>query len=328
MLVSALACTLLAGCGGGAPAANSGEGGATEVTLTLNWVPYGEHAPFYYGVSEGIYEDAGIDLTIRPGNGSGTTVQQVAQQQTDFGWADTPVLLSGIESGMPVKSLGVFLQKGPASLEFFADQDISEPADLKGKTIAGTPGDAMYATFPAWLEQNGLSTDDVKLVNVDPSGKIAALAEGKVDVIMGFFHDQAPTIEDKTGKEVETLLYADFGMNLLGTGIVAHERVLAENPELAKAFVEATRKSWEAAAEDPAAAGKAMAQNAGEAPPEEVLNHQLDLTIPLLNLDGGAAGSNSEDQWKETIRLLSDGGALKDAGEPEDYWSNAYAEEG
>lgn len=299
----------------------------TDVTMTLNWVPYGEHAPFYYGVSEGIYEDAGINLTIRPGNGSGTTVQQVAQQQTDFGWADTPALMSGVASGMPVKSLGVYLQKGPASLEFFADQGISEPADLKGKTIAGTPGDAMYSTFPAWLELNGLTKSDIKLVNVDPSGKIAGLAEGEADVIMGFFHDQAPTIEDKTGKEVETLLYADFGMNLLGTGIVANDRLVAENPELVEAFVEATRKSWEAAADDPSSAVAAMAQDAGETPPEAVLKEQLDLTIPLLNLDDGSAGTNTDDQWQETIDLLSDGGMLEDAGSPDEYWNATFSEE-
>jgi NitT/TauT family transport system substrate-binding protein len=335
----AIAGLLLAGCGGDTAPADSGGGGDTaeatgedvevkDVTLTLNWVPYGEHAPFYYGVSEGIYEDAGINLTVKPGNGSGNTIQQVAAQQTDFGWADTPALMNGVAAGMPVTSLGVFLQKGPASLEFFADQGITEPADLKGKTVAGTPGDAMYATFPAWLELNGLTTDDVNLVNVDPSGKIAALIEGKTDVIMGFFHDQAATIEDKSGKEVEVLLYADFGMNLLSTGIVANTALLEEDPELAEAFVEATRKSWEAAVDNPEGAVKAMAENAGETPPEDVLAEQFDQTIPLLNLEkAGRPGVNTEEQWQETIDLLSDGGMLEEAGEPEDYWRSTFSED-
>lgn len=327
IFVTAITCALAAGCGDGGGSDGDGDG-AQEVTLTLNWVPYGEHAPFYYGVSEGIYEDAGIDLRIRPGNGSGTTVQQVAQQQTDFGWADTPALLLGVTAGMPVRSLGVYLQKGPASLEFFAEQNISEPADLKGKTVAATPGDAMYATFPAWLEQNGLSESDIKLVNVDPSGKIAALAEGKADVILGFFHDQAPTIEDLTGKEVDTLLYADSGMNLLGTGIIANEEMIADDPELVEAFVKATRESWLAAAEDPEAAVKAMEENAGETPPANVLKEQLDLTIPLLNLEGGDAGSNTEEQWQETIDLLAEAEMLEEPGAPEDYWDPTFSQEG
>lgn len=312
----------------GTPASVGGEGGEMQdVTLTLNWVPYGEHAPFYYGVSEGIYSDAGINLTVRAGNGSANTVQQVAQQQTTFGWADTPALMLGIEAGMPVTSLGVFLQNGPASLEFFADQGITEPADLKGKTIAGTPGDAMYSTFPGWLELNGLTQDDVNLVNVDPSGKIAGLIEGEADVIMGFFHDQAPTIENITGKEVDALLYSDFGMNLLSTGIVANQAAVEEDPELAQAFAEATRLSWEAAVENPEEAVAAMAEGAGETPPETVLAEQLDLTIGLLNLEeAGRPGVNTEEQWEETIDLLSEGGMLEEAGAPEDYWNSSFQE--
>ena len=83
-----------------------------------------------------------------------------------------------------MKSVGVFLQKGPASLEFLSDQKITKPQDLKGKTVGGTPGDAMYATFPAWLKANGMAASDVKVVNMDPANKIAQLAEGQVDDLL------------------------------------------------------------------------------------------------------------------------------------------------
>src|SRR5688500_12103855 len=75
---------------------------AKKVTLTLNWVPYGEHAPFYYGLKKGFFKAEGIDLEIKPGNGSGNTITLVGQQKTDFGWADTPVLLRSITTGVKV----------------------------------------------------------------------------------------------------------------------------------------------------------------------------------------------------------------------------------
>ncbi|SDU76032.1 ABC transporter substrate-binding protein [Jiangella alkaliphila] len=330
LATSAVALLVLSACGGDdepTAAGDGDDGELTEVTLTLNWVPYGEHAPFYYGVAEGIYEEEGIDLEIRPGSGSGTTVQQVAQSQTDFGWADTPPLLNGVTEGMPIKSLGVFLQTGPASVEFFADQGISEPADLVDKIVAGTPGDAMYATFPAWLELNGVNPDDVEVVNVDPAGKIAALVEGRADAIMGFFHDQGPTIEDISGQEVDALLFTDWGMNLLGTGIIAHQNTIDDNPELAEAFVRATARSWEAAAEDLDAAAAAMEEGADETPPAEVLRAQLEESIGLLRLDeAGTPGVNTEEQWQETIDLLSEAGSLTDPGDPATYWESSFGE--
>ncbi len=317
-----------AACGGSAkPTTGGGSAGpgSTKVTLTLNWVPYGEHAPFYYGLKKGIYAAEGIDLTIKAGTGSGTTIQQVDQKNTTYGWADTPVLLNSVAKGMKVKSLGVFLQKGPSSIESLADKNINSPADLKGKKIGGTPGDALYATFPAWLKANGLATTDVTIVNVDAAGKIAALSEGRVDAIMGFFHDQGPTIEAKTGKKVKYLLYADYGMNMLGTGIVANTEALAQNPDLARKFVRATQKAWQEAAKDIPGAVDAMAELAENEPAKEVLTKQLTLCLPLTQLDKGTPGVNDESKWSETVDLMTKYGNLKDPGSPSKYWDNTYA---
>jgi NitT/TauT family transport system substrate-binding protein len=330
--VALAAATLLLGAC--APGGNSEDGedagnqpaNAEKVTLTLNWVPYGEHAPFYYGVAEGFYADEGIDLEIEPGNGSGATIQAVAQGQTTFGWADTPPLLKAISTGMPVKSVGVFLQKGPASLEFLSDQKITKPQDLKGKTVGGTPGDAMYATFPAWLRANGMQPGDVKVVNMDPANKIAQLAEGQVDAIMGFFHDQGPTIEARTGKQVDYLLFADSGLNMLGTGIVANEETLSGKADLVGRFVRATQKSWAEAVEDIPGAAQAMAEAAENEPSVEVLTQQLELAEPLLELDtAGQPGVNTEEQWTGTIDLMEQYAELKDAGDPSTYWDGSHA---
>jgi NitT/TauT family transport system substrate-binding protein len=315
---------VVAGCadkGAGAPSQGS-SAGTKKVTLMLNWVPYGEHAPFYYGIKKGFYKNEGLELDIKPGTGSGTTIQQVAQNQVTFGWADTPPLLKGVSTGMKVKSLGVFLQKGPSSIESLADKNITKPSDLKGKTVGGTPGDALYAVFPAWLKANNLSKDDVKVVNVDAAGKIAALAEGKVDAIMGFFHDQGPTVEAKTGKKVNALLYADSGLNMLGTGIVVNEQTLSGDKDVAAKFVRATQKSWAEAAKDIPGAVAAMVELAQNEPPQEVLTKQLSLCLPLV---ASQPGVNDEAKWKETIDLMTQYGDLKNAGAPSTYWDGSSA---
>jgi NitT/TauT family transport system substrate-binding protein len=300
-----------------------------KVTLTLNWVPYGEHAPFYYGLKKGYYKAEGIDLEIKPGTGSAATIQQVAQKNTAFGWADTPPLLKGVGTGMKVKSLGVFLQKGPSSIESLADKGISKPSDLKGKTVGGTPGDALYATFPAWLKANGMQPSDVKVVNVDAAAKIPALAEGRVDAIMGFFHDQGPTIEAKTGKKVNYILWAETGLNMLGTGPVVNDETLQKDPDLARKFVKATQKSWAEAAKDIPAAADAMVELAENEPAKEVLVKQLTLAVPLLDLaKAGAPGINDEARWTESIDLMKQYADLKEPGPPSKYWDKAYATKG
>lgn len=336
LLTGIAAAALLVGCApsgqNNESSGNEGTGSATAsgpketVTFTLNWVPYGEHAPFYYGIQQGFYAAEGIDLQIEPGSGSGNTIKAVAQGQTMFGWADTPPMLNSIASGMPVKSVGVFLQKGPASIEFLAEKNIKSIKDLKGKTVGGTPGDAMYATFPALLAANDMQPSDVTVVNMDPANKIAQLAQGQVDAIMGFFHDQAPTIEAKTGKEVDHILFADSGLNLLGTGIVVSDETLSAKKDLVGKFVRATQKSWAEAVKNPEDAAKAMAELAENEPAEDVLVKQLKLAEPLLQLDtAGEPGLNTEKQWQDTIDLMTTNAGLKNAGEPSRYWDGSFA---
>jgi NitT/TauT family transport system substrate-binding protein len=322
ILVAALAVATTTACGRGEDSTTSAP---TKVSLTLNWYPYGEHAPFYYGIRKGIFADHGIDLEIRPGKGSGNTVLQVAQQKSDFGWADAVPLIKGAAAGMKVKSIGVFLQKGPSSIEFFADKKITKPSDLKGKTVGGTPGDSLNALFPAWLAANGMVKEDVRMVDLDPAAKISALAENKVDSIMGFFHDQAPTIENRTGRKVSYLLFADSGVNVLATGLIASEDILKEKPDVARRLVKATQRAWAEAARDMPGAVEAMVALAEQEPPKEVVTKQLALAMTLVGPDVARAGVNDEAKWTETIGLLAKYAGLQRPDGPAAFWDATFA---
>lgn len=331
---AALAAAMITGCSGATkqPAATNPAATAPAAkkaaTLMLNWIPYGEHAPFYYGLEKGYFAAEGIDLTIQPGGGSGKTVQAVGGKQVTFGWADGPALINGISNGIPVKSVGSFLQVGPGSVEFFADKNFKTPADLKGKLIAMTAGDAVSQTFGAFLAANNMTIKDVNVVNIDPAGKLAALQEGKVDAILGFFHDQAPTIANNTKKQVNVLKYADYGVNVMSNGILAHTDLLKSDPEMVKAFLRASIKSWEEAQKDPAGAVAAMAKKAEKAPPTEVMAKQLEMTLTLLNTaatKGKRPGINAEADWQSTVDLMVKYADLKKAGAPSDYWDGSFA---
>src|SRR5436190_24260430 len=60
----------------------------TKVDFILNWVPGGDHVPYYYAQKMGWYRDAGIDLNIEPGKGSAVAVQKVGAGANPIGLAD------------------------------------------------------------------------------------------------------------------------------------------------------------------------------------------------------------------------------------------------
>src|SRR6188768_4503598 len=88
---------------------------ADKVTLMLNWYVYGEHAPFYYGKEKGYFKDAGIDLEIQEGRGSGTVTQVVAAKTAQFGYVDVPTMMRAAVKGAPVQAVGVALLTNPMS---------------------------------------------------------------------------------------------------------------------------------------------------------------------------------------------------------------------
>ncbi|TDD54957.1 sulfonate ABC transporter substrate-binding protein [Nonomuraea terrae] len=324
---------LTAACGGGGSEKTTSASGKEldRVTLTLNWYPYGEHAPFYYGKEQGIYEKHGIDLQIQAGQGSQKTVQATGAGQTDFGWADTPALLAGVGQGIPVKSLGVFLQITPASVQFFTEKNIKTPADLKGKLIAGTAGDALSKTFPAFLQKNGMKETDVRVQNTDPAGKIAAVMSGQVDALLGYASDQGPTMQDKAGKPVSYLRFSELGLNFYSNGLIAGERVLQSDPDLAKRMVTATSEAWAAAERSPQQAVDSMQGASEQLPPAKVLTDQFNTTLTLLRTDatqGKAPGVNTEADWQETIDVFAQAGVIPDPKPPADYWDAGAAMKG
>ncbi|MET7523595.1 ABC transporter substrate-binding protein [Streptomyces sp. NPDC005248] len=334
LLIGVVPLVLLAtACGGNDASTTTSDSGKKldKVTLTLNWYPYGEHAPFYYGKQQKIFEKHGIDLTIQAGQGSQKTVQATAAGQTDFGWADTPALLAAVDQGVRVKSLGVFLQTTPASVQSFDAKGIGSPADLKGKTIAGTAGDALSKTFPIFLKKNNIDESDVKVQNTDPAGKIAAVISGKTDGLLGYASDQGPTMQDKAKKPVSYLRFSENGLNFYSNGLLAGQKLLASKSELAGRMTQAVSEAWAAAEKAPGPAVAAMDGASEQLPPKNVLAEQFKTTLTLLHTsstEGKAPGVNTEADWQQTIDVFAEAGMVAEPKAVGEYWDAKTAPKG
>jgi hypothetical protein len=169
---------------------------ADKVVLMLNWYVYGEHTPFFYGKAKGFYADQGIDLEIQEGRGSAMTAQAVAAGTVGFGYFDVPTMIKAAAKGAPLVSVGVLLQKSPMSVMGFTDKAITKPEDIKGKTVATTPGDSLSQIWPFFLQKTGLKESDFKTVSGDAQTKLNAVINGQADLLLGYAMDQSMKIKD------------------------------------------------------------------------------------------------------------------------------------
>ena len=189
----------------------------------LNWYVYGEHAPFFYGKEKGYFAAEGIDLEIQEGRGSAVTVQAVAAKTVDFGYADVPDHDPRCGQGRARHVVGVALQTNPMSAMGFAEKNIRKPEDIQGKTVATTPGDSMSQIWPLFLKKTGLKESDFKIVSGDAQTKLNAVINGQADLLLGYVMDQSMKIKDATGKNVYPIMFADYGVNLVSSGIIVHK---------------------------------------------------------------------------------------------------------
>src|SRR5258707_11261690 len=254
---------------------------ADKVVLMLNWYVYGEHAPFYYGKAKGIYAAENIVLEIQEGRGSGATTQAVAAKTPDFGYVDVPTMSGAAIKGAPVVATGVLLQTSPMSAMGFVDKNIRKPDDIKGKTVAITPADSMTQIWPLLLKKTGLKEGDFTTVAGDGQTKLNAVINGQADLLLGYVMDQSMKIKDATGKDVYPIKFADYGINMVSSGIIANSDYVKANADLVRRFMSATTKAVEAAEKDP----KAAAQSILDANPKggkiDTLPQGFELTIPL-----------------------------------------------
>ena len=254
-----------------------------KAVLLLNWYVYSEHAPFFLGLERGYFAQEGIDLRIEEGRGSVPTVQAVANGTADFGYADAGSVIKAAAQGAPVISTGVLLQKSPMALIGLTERGIRSPSDMRGKTIALTPGDSLSLVWPLLLKKMGLKENELTVVSGDAQTKLNAVINGRADLMLGYLMDQNLRIEKATGKPVTSIPFSDFGVNLISSCIVVSQQMLKTDPDLARRFMKAATRAVEATEKDPDAAVDALLKAYPKAGERQMLIDGLKLTMPLYH---------------------------------------------
>jgi NitT/TauT family transport system substrate-binding protein len=295
-----------------------------KVVLMLNWYTYSEHAPFYLGKEKGFFDAEGIDLDIQEGRGSAVTVQAVAAGSATFGYVDVPTMIKAAAKGAPLKAVGVALQTSAMSVMGFTDKNIKTPKDIVGKTVAITPGDSMVQIWPLFLKKTGLQESQFKTVSGDAQTKLNAVITGQADLLLGYVMDQNIKLQDAAHKPVTPIRFADYGVNLISSGIIANKDTLSTKADMVKRFMRAATKSLEAAEKDPQAAVAATLKAQPKSGQPDTMLTGVQLTTALYHTDETKNLRPFRVSMKnvnESLDLLVQYGGMDPAtrGKPEDY---------
>jgi NitT/TauT family transport system substrate-binding protein len=280
------------------------QSGGKPMKITLNFLAAAPNAGFMMAKQMGLYEKAGINLTIEEGKGSGTTAQMVATGQTDVGFADAPAAMQLRTKGAPVKIVAPILQTNGFAIISLEESGIATPRDLIGKKLAVQPGTAQTTLLDAILASNGIDKGKVDVINIDPGAFVGALLEKKVDAILGGADFHSVQIRER-GFKVRDVFYRDIGVPTVGLSIIARDDRIKADAELYKKFVEASLQGWDAARKNPDAAADAVVAQFPSVKKAQVLV-QFDVVNKLLCAPGAVSlGNVPEKNWNVSFELLT-----------------------
>jgi NitT/TauT family transport system substrate-binding protein len=301
-----------------------------QVAMTLDWLYQGASVGFLLAQEKGFFREAGLDVAISPGKGSGVTAQLVASKATQIGFSDGFVVGNSVARGMAIKTVGSIYRRAPAAIMVLADSPIKTPKDLEGKTVAMTAGSAQFQQWPAYVKGAGLDASKIQIINIDPAGVGPALINGKVDAIGGYVFSYAPTIEIRGKKEVRTFWFADGGVTVVSNGIIVHQDLLKSDPDLLRAFVPAAIKGFLYGRQhmDEVIATVKKYQETAD-PGVTKLEFELSWkTWVTPNTKGKPLCWGAEADWAGTIQVLKQYGGVTAALEPSQLYTNEFVPTG
>jgi NitT/TauT family transport system substrate-binding protein len=284
-----------------APAARA----ADQVSLRLDWLPSGYHAPLFLAAARGYYEKQGIDLKILDGKGTNVALQAVASGNDTIAIANLSTMVEAVGKGMPVVGIGGLIQRLPDSIISLASAPLKTPKDLEGKTGSTVATSAIFKLFPAFAAATHLDMSKVKVVPVDAGAVLTSLLQGQVDFATGWaFTDALRVAAQKP--IAPPMLMADYGINVLGNGFVVSRDTAKAKGDMLKRFMAATAAGYTASEKEPEAAIDAMIAARPEVNKPVVLEQlkQLPAFFATEHSKGKPFGWTSQADWEQTVDLL------------------------
>ncbi len=295
-----------------------GASAADKVTFLTSWFAQAEHGGFYEAKATGLYEKAGLDVTIKMGGPQVNALQLLLAGETDMMMGYDIQVLKALEQNIPITTVAASFQFDLQGM--MTHENVSGLGDMKGKTILIAASSRM--TFWPWLKAKySLSDDQLKpyTFNLQPFA-----ADG--DTVQQGYVSSEPYAATQMGLKQNFYLFADQGYPPYGTTIVVTRAFMEKNPDVVARFVKASMEGWRDYVKNPAPANALI-----KADNPKMRDDQIDYALATLKrikaIDGGDAatmgvGMMTEARWKQTYDFLVAGGLLK----PEVNWKAAFTD--
>lgn len=205
-------------------------------SLTVTYVSSPLNVPSIVEKEQGIFsETLGVPVEYAEITSGADQTQALASGDVQILYAvgGTSIILSAA-NGADIKVLNMYSRSPRAFCLYAADDALTTPESLAGKTIAGPTGTNLHELLVAYLATAGMTIDDVNYVNMSIPDAKAALDGGSVDVAM-----LAGANAYNAGLQGYTLVTDGEGLISAIIAVAVTEEFYNEHPDVIERFIQA-----------------------------------------------------------------------------------------
>ncbi|MEV0391977.1 ABC transporter substrate-binding protein [Polymorphospora rubra] len=284
--------------------------GVVEVTVLTGFGSQPQDAALLMADANGHFAKAGLEVTVRPGKGTGDNISVMLGGQADFAIVDLTgaiIQIPKIEQG-GIRAVAAIYQRSISTITTLPGRGIDRPTDLEGKTIGFQPGGVNHTLFPAYAAKARIDPAKVRWQQMPPAQIRGNLASGKVDAVTETVIG-TPGVRALAQAEPVVLPYGDVLSDLYGNVLITSTDTITADPDLVARFRAAFLQGLEDTIRDPAAAAAVFVEkNSGfEAGPaaEEISQMQA-----YVRAGGVEIGTLDPHRVMQSIALLQGVGAV------------------
>jgi putative hydroxymethylpyrimidine transport system substrate-binding protein len=208
-----------------------------KVTVVLDWFVNPDHGPLYVAFEKGFFSQQGLDVEFHVPSNPNDPPKFAAAKKADIAVSYQPQHHLHVDQGLPLVRFATLVATPLNTLVVLADSDIKNIADLKGKTVGYSIGGFESVLLKVMLERQGLSLENIKLVNVNFSLS-PSLFTGATDAVIGAFRNFELNQMDIEGRPGRAFYIEEHGIPPYDELILVAHQDHVTKPKLRK-FVDA-----------------------------------------------------------------------------------------
>lgn len=231
-----------------------------HVSIMLDWAPNTHHTGLFVAQEQGYFEDYGLSVDIVE-VGEAYAEQVVTSGHIEFGISfQEMVTLLRSNSGAPLVSIATIVQHNTSGFAVRAGIDADSPEDWNGLTYGafGTPFEA--PTLKALMDCYGGDFSKLNMLEVGYSDPLILLEANRVQLAWVYYGVEGIQAQLR-GVELNIMMmeqYFDCIPDYYSPVIITSEDMIAENPDIVRAFLSAVSLGYEYAVNFPQRAATIM----------------------------------------------------------------------